>query len=278
MHDLLQNLEWRAALSQLIVPVTLGDLRARVSSLPKSRRIAGLATSSVGHMVATPPGDFRSSVKAIRAAPRPKGRPFPSVDEVRRQVLDVTAARSESRTSVHPWVPAEVTAVSEEDWSALIDWYVVVDDYEETIAVLSIAPWPMLDDQHRQTFSREHTTARDVELSAFQRFLAENRCQVTPEGLLVSAIAGTAKELRSRPVRVGDAFAFSDAALAALPGGDLGDAERVPVVIDISASGRTAAKAAFYAAAARPLDPKRRADREIAEIAWSERDDEARGS
>ncbi len=225
-----------------------------------------------------PPDDFRSSVKAVGAAERPQRRPFPLAREVRQRVRDLKAARSDARTTGHAWVPEEVNILTEDEWTALIQWYVVVDDYDEDTAVLSVTPWPTLDDRYRLAFSRERTTEHDVELGVLQRFLAANRCQITTEGLMASAIAGDGRELRLRPIRVGDVYAFSDAALASLAAGEPGDASEAPVVVDVSASGREAAKIAFYAAAARPMNPRRRADRELAEIAWAEQDAEVGGS
>ena len=86
-------------------------------------------------------------------------------------------------------------------------------------------------------------------------------------GTLLSAIAGDESEMRRRPVRVGDVFALSDGALTSLGSGELQSVREAPVIVDVSASGREAAKVAFYAAAVRPVNPKQEADRELAEIA-----------
>ena len=222
------------------------------------------------------PDDFQSVLEALRVSQRPQRRPFPLARDVRRRVRGLSSARPSTGDGAHAWVPEEVSALTEEEWRAIVQWYVVVDDHDEGTAVLSITPWPFLDDRHRLVFSREQTTEREVAKSALESFLAANRCQVTPDGLMASAIAGDAKELRVRPVRVGDVFGLSDAALTALGGSDTGTVP--PVVVDVSASGREAAKIAFYAAAARPLDPTRRSDRELAEITWAEQDSAGGGT
>lgn len=215
-----------------------------------------------------PPADLPSTVEALRAAPRPRRRPFPLARDVRRRVRELTTT-STSPLSSRSWVPDELAALAPDRRAALVSWYVAVDDHDEDTTVLSAAPWPSLDDRHRLAFSRALSKEHHVAAEALQRFLEENRCRVTPDGLLAVAIAGDEREFRRRPVRVGDVFAFSDAALRKLLGREIAAADPL-VVIDVTASAREAAKIAFYAAAARPINPRRRADRELAEIAWAE--------
>ena len=242
-------------------PLQRGDTGSEVKSDALS------APSTVEAMAAPAPADdFRSSVVAMTGE-RPERRPFPLAREARRRVRDIRAARSAAETVGHAWVPGEASMLSEDEWRELIQWYVVVDDYDEDTAVLSITPWPTLDSRQRLIFRRERTTERDVVLGALLGFLAANRCQFTPEGLMVSAFAGDEREMRLRPIRVGDVFAFSDTALISLAAGEPGVGSETPVVVDVSASGREAAKIAFYAAATRPINPRRERDRELTEIA-----------
>jgi hypothetical protein len=113
--------------------------------------------------------------------------------------------------------------------------YVAVDRIDEGLAILSIAPWPMVDPETgRLTFG----PADDRETRA-----------VAVEQLRRRARAGRAAAgLPDRPIRVGDAFLVRG--LRGLP-------SRWDLVVDITRSARLAAKAALLSTVA-PAPPVER--------------------
>jgi hypothetical protein len=138
--------------------------------------------------------------------------------------------------------------------------YVVVDEIEGSAAGLSVSDWPRVDELGRIRFPGG-ARMLGADRATFERFLARHR---------------QPRELRERPLRVGDAFAVRP-----LPGAleqardELEQQRRLepfldparwinPPVYDITADAREAAKASFYAAVTPTLEPEHA--RELAEL------------
>ena len=137
------------------------------------------------------------------------------------------------------WVPPSLRAV---DVGSLV--YVVVEELLEDAVNLLVSDWPGLDEEGRLQFS-----GPPIEVVADRKQLAQ-----------FLAVHRLPAELRERPLRTGDTFAFR-------PASDLRPLleesnERLtpeqwitPPVYDVSADARDVAKAAFYGAVTPTLDP-----------------------
>ena len=131
-----------------------------------------------------------------------------------------------------PWVPPILANVPPEVVRTLR--YVVVDDVDdaEGDVVVVDEPWPTVDVLGRVRHAAEGARETYVTVERWAGLLARRRL---PE------------ELRTRPPRIGDAFAMR------LPRS--GDLKRVSgPVVDVTADAREAARAAFYGAVALPMD------------------------
>lgn len=226
---------------------------------------------------ASSPTDLSEAISRLGTA-RPTRRPFPTVGDT-AAAFDRLAERraTEPTTRGHPWIPGDLAHLGEEWWQAHIRWYVVVDDLDGDVTVLTVSYWPALDARHRLTFSPGTEHELNVSTTWLRELLDRCRTEVTGDGGLGTSIRGTGRQMRSRPVRVGDAYAFTGEALRALR--DRRDDWSAPglIVFDVTAPARQEAKIAFYAAAAGSLDPTQGADRDMAELTWQERERTAGG-
>jgi hypothetical protein len=150
--------------------------------------------------------------------------------------------RVESKTSCtvplpprnEPWLPSVLTQVEPAVVSALT--YAVIDELDQPGGRLSFAlsSWPRMDDLGRVRHQHNRSVGVVVPAGEWQLMLAERR---VPE------------VLRDRPPRIGDAFGMMLERRIARhlldPTGP---------VVDVTADARDAARAAFYGAAASPLD------------------------
>lgn len=137
-----------------------------------------------------------------------------------------------------PWVPPTLAAVPPETLRTLR--YVVLDDVDDVDGdvVLVAAAWPTVDVLGRVRHTPETAREQYVPVARWTALLAARRI---PE------------ELRTRPPRIGDAFAMR-----------LGRSWDVTKpkgpVADITADAREAARTAFYGAVAHPMDATVAAD------------------
>lgn len=154
------------------------------------------------------------------------------------------------------WVPEGFTESEIQE----TDWYVVVDDLFDEMAVCAHTRWPRLDAAGRLYFS---TDAGDVSRSF----------AVTAETLLQHVSARRLErsadpEVSTRPLRIGDAFLVRGAEAE----GEFPESpEDWAHVADVTAQARTAAKTALYGAVA-----PRVTEREAAELALVRADDDER--
>lgn len=144
------------------------------------------------------------------------------------------------------WVPASLRRRS--DLASLA--YVVIDELESNMVGLTVSPWPTMDSKGRLHYDLERSRAIGARSQALRAFLTKHR---------------TPRKIASRPLRMGDTFAFRIK-------GSLADGElmepgswMIPPITDISAEAREAAKLAYFSAVAPVLH--RRVDREIVELA-----------
>jgi hypothetical protein len=214
-----------------------------------------------------------AAVRYLTRRPRAARRPFPTVRDTADVFVRLAGPRSPELREPHQWVPGHLAHLGESWWRSNIHWYVVVDDVEGDVAVLTVSSWPTLDDRHRLTFDANSKHELNVGADWLHGFLERTRTSVSVEGelaVLTTSIRGVAAEMRTRPLRVGDVYAFSDGAHTLL--GSQGDwAELGLMVFDVTGEARDEAKIAFYAAAAGSIDPDRKADRTLAEVTWAER-------
>jgi hypothetical protein len=150
-----------------------------------------------------------------------------------------------------PWRPPTVQALELAPFS-----YLVVDEIVGGSLGLVLSGWPDVDEQGRLRFGGTPTML-GADRAALQRFLDEHRRPTASA---------------RRPLRIGDAFAVRviPGALAEV-GDELAAQTRLepllapeewiePPVYDVSADAREAAKAAFYAAVAPVLTPRKAAE------------------
>lgn len=133
-----------------------------------------------------------------------------------------------------PWVPPTLAEVPPEVLRRLR--YVVLDDVDDADGdvVLVAAQWPTVDLLGRVRHAPETAREQYVPVARWTALLAARRI---PE------------ELRTRPPRIGDAFAMRL--------GRSWDVTRpLGPVVDVTADAREAARTAFYAAVAHPVDPR----------------------
>ena len=137
-----------------------------------------------------------------------------------------------------PWVPRALSRLK--DPSALS--YVVVDEMDERIVRLSVSPWPVIDAYGRLRFYLGGETLQvGVPRRALQEFLGRHRRPA---------------RISTRPIRIGDVFAFKVKAEVSDEGFYRPDDWIGKPTYDISADAREAAKASFYAAVTPTLEPK----------------------
>lgn len=132
-----------------------------------------------------------------------------------------------------PWVPPILANVPPGVVRTLR--YVVVDDVDdaEGDVVVVAEPWPTVDVLGRVRHDTAGTREQYVRVERWVSLLARRR---VPE------------EVRTRPPRIGDAFA-----MRVTRGLDV--TRPVGPVVDVTADAREAARAAMYGAVALPMDP-----------------------
>jgi hypothetical protein len=124
---------------------------------------------------------------------------------------------------------------------------VVVDELDAGVAALVVGPWPTVDDRGRLRFAGEDRHVRVVaSAESLESALRERRVPVV--GTAVDD--DTARQLRERPIAVGDAFGAWLAERPLEEGADVGDAREwlTGRVIDVTVAAREMAKAQTYAA------------------------------
>lgn len=132
------------------------------------------------------------------------------------------------------WVPEGFTPEDVEP----SDWYVVVDDLFDDVAVLAYVRWPRLDAVGRLYFGTaagEVASSTAIPAPELQELVNAHRTARNPD-----------PEVAARPLRIGDAFLVrGDADDAGFP-----DPESWELVVDVTSQARTAAKTALYGAVA----------------------------
>jgi hypothetical protein len=134
--------------------------------------------------------------------------------------------------------------------------YLVVEEILGASIGLTLSPWPHVDAAGRLRFPIGKTQSLAIDRQSFERYLGKHR---------------RPRNLRRRPLRIGDVFAVkvSEAALAAV-GAELEQPTQfrplLPAgewlrgnVYDLTAEAREVAKASFYAAVSDPLTPSQAA-------------------
>lgn len=148
-------------------------------------------------------------------------------------------------------------SITNEDLAGFV--YAVVEERIDEILGLIVTSWPKADGGH-PVFAgpeQEYEVAvanADLHQALSQRYI-ESALQLTSQRLLLES-----KELRERPIEVGDTFAIPaslDAVAAAAEAAGPVEANSwiEGQVIDITADAREAAKLATLRAVAPPLDP-----------------------
>jgi hypothetical protein len=177
-------------------------------------------------------------------------------------------------------MPSRFAAADVEQWLALgVVHYVVVDDLDEDVVVLSVSTWPQVDRTGRVHFLAAEGE-RSGEMRASFEFLVEFLTKyrsVSLERPLPWAMDSAQEEIHGRPVRVGDTFGMSDDALQAACGRSPEVETGGIVVLDVTADARELAKIAFYAAAAGTLNPAEDDDYKLASTAWKLQREEVSG-
>ena len=155
-------------------------------------------------------------------------------------------------TTSSSWLPPDFPELAREDFR-----YLVVDEIVGASIGLALCPWPNTDEDGRLVFESGATHMIGCERTDLLAFLREHRLP---------------RELRERPLRIGDVFAVRP-----LPGvldrlsEELETPRRLepfltpdqwilPPVYDITADARDEAKTAFYAAVAPTLEPEEAAE------------------
>lgn len=137
--------------------------------------------------------------------------------------------------------------------------YVVVEEEVDSAIGLVVAEWPRSGPSGSPRFP---TDSHEFELAVWreelQRRLSERRIPDVDGDDSSSVPAETERELRTRPISVGDVFAIQPTQDFS-PDSDpeqLRDCEWIAEAIDITADAREAAKAKMYEALTPPLDPE----------------------
>lgn len=165
--------------------------------------------------------------------------------------------------------------------------YVSVDELVGTVVGLAVDPWPGVDERGRLVFAGSAVVeSLEVDLRLLEEFVTEHRRWSATRKLCPS-------ELVDEPVRIGDVYgmtvrvAKAGLRTAKLERGGPLPTLRVPTeheagvvelagllfgsthgaVADVGSDARELARAAYYAAMATELDPRRRADRAIVQAA-----------
>ena len=165
--------------------------------------------------------------------------------------------------------------------------YVSVDEIVGTVVGLAVDPWPGVDERGRLVFPGSAVVeSLEVDLRSLQKFLTDHRRWSAARRLCPS-------ELIDEPVRIGDVYGMTvSAAKVGLRAARGRTSEPLPTlrvpgehgvgvvelagpffgstygaVADLGLDARELARAAYYAAMAKELDPRRRADRATVQAA-----------
>ena len=163
-----------------------------------------------------------------------------------------TPVPTDRDTKARPWVPPSLQTLSDRVRTEEHAKYVVVDDLDDDLAVLVVAPWPTQDAYGRLTFGdRRHTAS--VPATDFH-------------GRVAAARRKSGQDAADRPLRIGDAF-------FAVVTSDTGSVDSFQQLRDVTREAREQAKLAHFAAVAPRVD-KAYAER-VGMVGIDEEDDSA---